>query len=166
MRNPARIEPWLSDLELMEWLRASPRVEDYQKRLAVWLTYIGPFHAHEVAKLLGVSKQAVWLWVGQYNKLGPDGLERRGRGGRRWSYLSFEEEKDFLTSLEKRALSGDVLTAKQILPQLCDRIGHKVSLAYVYSLLKRHGWRKLGPRPRHLKASPQAQEEFKKNCPP
>ena len=39
----------------------------------------------------------------------------------------------------------------------------EVSLAYVYRLLRRHQWRKLGPRPRHVKADPEAQEAFKKN---
>jgi hypothetical protein len=40
-----------------------------------------------------------------------------------------------------------------------------VSLAYVYRLLHRHGWRKLGPRPRHPKAQPAVQERFKKTPP-
>lgn len=85
MRKPAQIKSWLTPEELLSWLKEAPTVEAYQKRLAVWLTYIGPFHAQEVAKMLGVSKQAVWLWLGQYNKHGPDALDRKGRGGRRWS---------------------------------------------------------------------------------
>lgn len=100
MRKPAQIESWLTPEELLSWLKEAPTVEAYQKRLAVWLTYIGPFHAQEVAKMLGVSKQAVWLWLGQYNKHGPDALGRKGRGGRRWSLISWEEEEALLNSLE------------------------------------------------------------------
>jgi transposase len=163
MRRPASIQPWLSPEDLQTWVREAPNREQYQKRLAIWLTHIGPFPAHQVATLLGVSQQAVWLWVGQYNGQGPAGLQRRGRGGRRWAYLSLAEEQAFLASLEERAGQGRVLTAKQIHDELCRQVGKKVSLGYLYRLFHRHGWRKLGPRPRHVKASPEKQDEFKKN---
>jgi transposase len=162
MRKPAHIESWLTPEELLSWLKDAPTVEAYQKRLAVWLTYIGPFHAQEVAKMLGVSKQAVWL--GQYNKHGPVGLGRKGRGGRRWSLISWEAEAALLNSLENRAVEGQLLTAKQMLPEVSQAVGQEVSLGYVYTLLRRHRWRKLGPRPRHVKAKCEVQEEFKKNC--
>jgi len=119
--------------------------------------------AAAVARMLGVSKQAIWLWVGQYNEEGPEGLLRQGRGGRRWSLLSWAEEETLLKSFEKRALEGEWITAKQMLPEVCKVAREEVSLAYVYRLLRRHQWRKIGPRPRHVKADPQAQEEFKKN---
>ena len=115
--------------------------------------------------MLGVSKQAVWLWLGQYNKHGPAGLGRKGRGGRRWSLISWEEEEALLKSLENRAVEGQVLTAKQLLPEVSQAVGHEVSLGYVYALLRRHRWRKLGPRPRHVRAKREIQEEFKKNYP-
>ena len=104
MRKPAQIESWLTPEEWLSWLKEAPSVEAYQKRLAVWLTCLGPLHAQEIAKMLGVSKQAVWLWLGQYNKHGPVGLDRKGRGGRRWSLISWEEEETLLKSLENRAL--------------------------------------------------------------
>ena len=71
MRRPAQIKPWLSPEEMMIWVRESPTRDAYQRRLAIWLTYVGPFHAREVADMLCVSKQAVWLWIGQYNRDGP-----------------------------------------------------------------------------------------------
>ena len=166
MRGPAQIKPWLSEEEFLVWIREAASREAYQKRLAIWLTKIGPFHADEVAKMLGVSKQAVWLWVSQYNKDGPEGLVRQGRGGRRWSLLSWPQEEALLKSFERRALGGELITAKQMLPKIFQAAGEEVSLAYVYRLLRRHQWRKLGPRPRHVKADPQAQEEFKKNSRP
>jgi transposase len=163
MRRPAQIAAWLSEEELLGWLREAPDRPTYQRRLAIWLTWIKPLHAEEVAQLLGVSKQAVWLWIGQYNKQGPAGLERPGRGGRRWSLLEWEEEKRVLGRLEKRAQQGEVITARQLLPEVQKAVGQEVSLAYLYKLMKRHGWRKTGPRPRHVKASGPAQEAFEKN---
>lgn len=68
-----------------------------------------------------------------------------------------------LLSWEQRALRGEVLTAAQLQPEVEAKVGQPVSRDYVYRLLHRHQWRKLGPRPRHLKADLQAQEEFKKN---
>lgn len=163
MRYPAQIKPWLTPEELSIWVREAPDRAAYQRRLAIWLTYIGPFSAQQVATLLQVSKQAVWLWVGQYNRRGLEGLERQGRGGRRWAYLSWSKEEALLRSFEERAVEGEIVTAKRILPEFQKAAGKKVSLAYIYRLLRRHGWRKLGPRPRHVKANPQDQEEFKKN---
>lgn len=165
MRCPAQIKPWVSPEEMMIWVREAPSRDAYQRRLAVWLTYIGPFHAREVADMLCVSKQAVWLWIGQYNRHGPEGLRRQGRGGRRWSYLTWDQEEKLLRSLEDRAQAGEIITAKQMLPEIEALVGAEVSKGYVYKLLKRHNWRKLGPRPRHVKANTQAQEEFKKNFP-
>jgi transposase len=126
---------------------------------------LGPYHAYEVAEMLGVSKQSVWQWVSQYNKSGPDGLERIGSGGRQWSYLSWEEEKEVLEPFWGKARDGEVITAKSIWPEISKAVGKNVTLDYVYKLLHRHGWRKLGPRPRHVKSNPATQEQFKKNCP-
>lgn len=165
MRPPATVEPWLSTEELQVWVREAPDKESYQRRLAVWLTQIGQLPAHQIAEWLCVSKQAIWLWIGQYNHQGPEGLERQGRGGRRWAYLSLEEEETFLRRFQRRAAEGKLLTAKQLHAQLVERTGRKLTVDYVYGLLHRHGWRKLGPRPRHPRANLPAQERFKKNSP-
>ena len=162
MRRPAQIKSWLDLEELAMWVREAPTRDSYQKRLAIWLTQVGPFHAHKVADMLQVSKQAVWLWVNQYNRKGPEGLDRKGRGGRRWSYLSWEEETVLLCSLENRALRGEILTVPQVVSELKKAIGKEISSGYVYKLFHRHGWRKLAPRPRHVQADRQSQEEFKK----
>jgi hypothetical protein len=61
----------------------------------------------------------VWLWGGQYNKEGPEGLARQGRGGRRWSLLPWSKEEALLETFEKRALAGEWITAKQMLPEIC-----------------------------------------------
>ena len=166
MKRPAQIKPWVSVEELAVWVQEAPTRDAYRERLAIWLTQLGPYHAQQIADMLQVSKQAVWLWVGRYNKYGPQGLVRKGRGGRRWSYLSVGEEAALLHSLEQRALRGEVLTARQILGEVQQVVGKKVSLAYVYRVLHRQGWRKLGPRPYHTNADREAQEEFKKTSRP
>jgi transposase len=161
MRPPAKLEPWFSAEQLVAWMQEAPDKASYQRRLAVWLTHLGPFPAAEVAAMLGVSKQAVWKWVSEYNQRGPDGLDREGRGGRRWGLLTDEQERAVLERFAVRARSGDIVSAKQLLPEICRVAGREVSLAYVYKLLHRQQWRKLAPRPRHVKGDPAAQAAFK-----
>ncbi len=165
MRPPAFITPWLSTEEMQVWVREAPDKPSYQKRVAIWLTHLGEFAARQIADWLCVSKQAIWLWISQYNRQGPEGLERQGRGGRRWAYLSVGKEEAFLRQVQRRALAGEIVTAKQLHAQLVKAAGREVSLGYVYRLLHRHGWRKLGPRPRHPQARQRAQQRFKKNSP-
>ncbi len=154
---------WLSDVEFLEWVRAAATPAQCRMRLAVWITALRGWPAHEVATLLGVSKQAVWAWLGQYNRLGPDGLDREGRGGRRWAFLPWEQEQQLLASMRAEALEGRVITAKHMYARVCQAAKREVSLGYVYRLMHRHVWRKPGPRPRHVRADPQAQAAFKKN---
>jgi len=165
MRLPARIEPWLSTEDLQVWVREAPDKSAYQRRLAIWLTGVCHLPAHRVAESLCVSKQAVWLWIAQYNQQGPEGLHCAGRGGRRWAWLSWEEEERFLEARQQAASRGQILTAPQLRAGLEKLTGRRVSLAYVYRLLHRHGWRKLGPRPPHPQAQPAVQKRFKKTPP-
>lgn len=161
MRPPARIAPWFSGEQLRAWVREAPDKTSYQRRLAIWLTHLGPYAAHEVAAMLGVSRQAVWKWIAEFNKEGPDGLERQGRGGRRWGLLTPEDETALMARFAERAAAGDIVTAKQFLPEVEEVVGRPVSLAFVYKLLHRQQWRKVGPRPRHVKQDPAAQAAFR-----
>jgi len=77
----------LSDEELRDWVREPTDRASYQRRLAIWMTHHAGFHAQKVADLLQVAQSSVWKWIGEYNRCGPAGLERKGRGGRRWAFL-------------------------------------------------------------------------------
>jgi transposase len=162
MSRHLTVRPWLSDMELVAWMQEADSRAEYQRRLSVWLARLEPWPAHRIARTLGVSEAAIWKWLGQYNRQGPGGLERQGRGGRRWAFLSLEEEDALLAQALEEAGKGRVLTAKQLLPQVQAAVGHPVTPGYVYRLLHRHGWRKLSPRPGHVKSDPQVQEAFKK----
>jgi transposase len=144
MKMPAQIHPWLNDEELAKWVREAPSQDAYKKRLAIWLTRRGPFHAHRVSDLLQVSKQAVWLWIKQYNQGGPESLDRKGRGGRRRAYLSLEEERALVERLQSQVSKGQAKKAKELLPEVLEAVGQNVSVAYVYRLMQRHE-RRRGP---------------------
>jgi transposase len=161
MRRPAWIKPWLSPEDLQTWVREAQTRDELQKRLAIWLTHSGPFTAHHVAALVGISTPTVWQWVGQYNRLGPNGLARVGRGGRRWAYLTPHQEAAFFEKLRQRAQQGDILNTRRIQIELCSATGKKVSRAYVYRLLGRHHWHKSARSLDQVKSSSTRQGEFK-----
>lgn len=162
MRTPAQIKPWLTVEEMMVWVREAPTKESYRRRLAIWLTHIGPFHAQRVAELLAVSVPSVWHWVKEYNNQGPSGLEGPGSGGRRWGFLSMAEEQELLQFFYLRVGKGEIINAKKIHRNICEKLKRDVSIDYVYKLLHRHGWRKIGPRPRHPKTNVEDHALFKK----
>lgn len=162
MKPPAQLKPWLGEFEFLAWLRESQGAAEYQRKLVLWLTHYGKWNSAMIAEMAGVSQPAVWRWVSQYNRLGPQGIHRQGRGGRRRGHMSEDAEREFLHSLENEAIAGSILTAKKVHAALCKRLGKPVSLGSAYDLLHRHQWRKIGPRPRHVKADPDAQAAFKK----
>jgi transposase len=126
---------------MFQWVQKSPDQTVHKTRMAIWLTHTGRLHAGQVADILGVSRQAVWLWIRQYNQRGPAGLERPGRGGRRWGYLTPSEERALLEPLIRSARSGRPLTADTVQDIVEARLERKVSRSYIYKLLHRHGWR-------------------------
>lgn len=162
MRPPAEIEPWMDCEGLERWVHDAPTKEMYQRRLAIWWTACGGRHATEIAALLQTSTRTVRRWIRLFNIGGPTALESNNLGGRRWAYLPEAEERAILADLRSRAQAGRLVTAAELREHVEARIGHAVSDAYLYSLLHRHRWRKVQPRPRHAKANPAAQEAFKK----
>jgi len=165
MKPPAKLKPWLGELELLAWLRESKDAAEQRRRMVLWLTHFGKWNSAAIAEMVGVSQPAVWRWVSQYNLLGPEAIHRKGRGGRRRGHLSEDAEREFLRSLENEAVAGSILTAKRVHVALCKQLGRPVSLGSAYDLLHRHQWRKIGPRPRHVKADPAVHAAFKKTSP-
>ena len=140
MRPPARIRDWLEINKMFQWLQSAADEASYKRRMAIWLTHTGKLHANKVAEILGVSEQSVWLWVRQYNNRGPAGLERKGRGGRRWGFMSVEEETELLRPLIRKARSGNPPKPSTVKDIIEEKLKRKVSMSYVYHLLKRQGW--------------------------
>ena len=86
-------------------------------------------------------------------------------GGRRHSWMTFEQEQEFLAPWLKSALAGSLVVVAPVRAALAQRVGHPIKASVVYRLLARHGWRKVAPATRHPKSSPAAQQEWKKNFP-
>jgi transposase len=86
-------------------------------------------------------------------------------GGRRRQNMSPEEEKAFLAPFFSQAERGGMLVVAPIKAAYEKALGRSVPESTVYRFLARHDWRKLAPRPRHPKGSPERREAWKKNSP-
>ncbi|MBF0806782.1 helix-turn-helix domain-containing protein [Streptococcus sp. 19428wA2_WM07] len=68
----------------------------------------------EIKQLLNLSHDTVWRLVKKYEKEGLTALTKDGRGGRRNSYLTFEEEAEFLEQALEAAQNGELVTASSL----------------------------------------------------
>jgi transposase len=166
MARVTRAAAHLSVEEVKRRLKLDPRPLYRERWLIIYNALIDPRPAWEIAKHCGVSTATVHQLISTYNRLGVQAVETVGKGGRRQGYLSLAEEKDLLAPFFARAEKGEIATVAEIHRVFETRIGHEVDDSTIYRLLHRHGWRKLMPRPRHPKASQEAQEQFKKTLLP
>jgi transposase len=155
--------PHLSKEEIQGKIKTTVGFWRVQKWLVIWNALVDPRPAKEIALHTGIAEQSVHNLISKYNRMGPEAVEGPGKGGRRRSYLSWDDEVAFLESFKQAALTGQVATAAEIKIALENLLGHTVHKTMVYKLLKRQGWRKLVPRPFHIDADKQEQEAFKKN---
>lgn len=98
----------------------------------------------------------------KYKKEGSKAFHLKPKGGRRYSKLEFNEEKEIIKKFEEKAKTAGVIGVLDIHEALMDKAGEKMHLATTYRILKRHGWRKISPRPKHPKSSAITIETFKK----
>lgn len=138
---------------------------EYQRVLCVWLRALFSLSAQQVAQAIGWHMLSVRKLQAEYLRGGELVLKVAKRGGRFRQNMALEEEKAFLSDFERKAGKGGVLVVKEIHAAYQERLARPVALSTTYRMLARHGWRKVAPRPRHPKANPALQGEFKKNSP-
>lgn len=124
------------------------------------------YSASLIAEIVGFHKQSVLNTHSRYFKEGEASLELKTKGGRMRENLTLEQEEEFLKSFEKAGDDGQVLEISGIRSALEERLGKKIAKSLVYSLLHRHGWRKVAPRPYHPKHNEEKQQAFKKTSKP
>ena len=162
MARITRAAPHLSVEEVKNRLKNDPRPWCRQRWLIIYNALVDPRQAAEIAKHCGVSKALVHQVISTYNRLGMAAVETPGKGGRRHDYLTLEQERAFLAPFFARAEQGELATASEIQQAFETRVGRSVDESTIYRLLHRHGWRKVVPRPKHPRASKEAQEQLKK----
>ncbi len=163
MGKVTKVVSHLSREEILKKIIGTIGFWKVQKWLVIWNALVDPRPAEEIARHTGLAKQTVHNLISNYNRRGAEAVEGPGKGGRLRAYLSLDEEASFLEPFKKKAITGQIATALEIQKALGKRLGHSVHKTTVYRLLKRHGWRKIAPRPFHVQAKEKEQEDFKKN---
>jgi hypothetical protein len=86
----------------------------------------------------------------------------RNWGGRRYGYMTIEQERLFLSRFLDQAVQGGILVVSEIQRAFEAQVGRKVAQSTIYRMLDRHDWRAIIPRPRHPESNTEAREGFKK----
>lgn len=152
----------LSKDELASKIKTTVGFWRVQKWLIIYNATNYPRKASEIANHLAVSESLVHKTVSEYNKSGVSAIETIGKGGRKNSYLSIDEEKNFINSYIEKAHKGHIITASEIKADFEKMINKIVPKSTIYRLLARHNWRKVVPLPFHPKQNKEEQESFKK----
>lgn len=162
MARITRAASHLSVEEVKAKVTLDPRPWCRQRWLIIYNALVDPRAAVEIARHTATTVAMVHQVISSYNRLGVAAVETPGKGGRRHQYLTLEAEQQFLAPFFTRAEQGKIATADEIKRALEAQIGHEVDESTIYRLLKRPGWRKVVPRPRHPQATQEAQDQFKK----
>ena len=154
----------LEELERIE--RKEPKAKR-AKRLRIVILAMRGWTAPAIAMSTGSSRRACQDWVRRFNEAGLAGLEDQYGGGRT-APLTAEQQERMRERLDAGPAPEDgvcSLRGADVQKILAEEFGVLRSLPAVYNLLHRLGYSYLRPRPRHRKADPQAQAEFREQLP-
>jgi len=152
--------------QLSERIRREKNASRRDRYRAVWLALEGR-DAPTIAAKLGRSRRRVQGWVYAYRDGGLEALHPKPRPGRP-TKLPRPHEAKLKARLEAGPCEDDgvcTLRGEDIRRILEREFGVVYSLNGVYDLLARLGYSCLAPRPRHEKADPKAQTQFREQSP-
>ena len=162
MAKTSKIVLHLSISEIDKCIKETKGFWKIQRWLIIRQGIINPASAEALGASVGLKKSTTQQLISNYNKYGKSAINTQGKGGRKYGYLTLDQEVEFLKSCELKSLSGEYTTVNDIQNAFEKKIGKTVAKSTVYNLLKRHGWRKLVPRPSHPKSDIEKQKTFKK----
>ena len=162
MARPARGQ---DVLEMAQSLLAKAGEADELRTLqAVVFPIAYGMSTQETARAIGRSPR--WITSARNAFIRNAGIVKKAsKEVRNRAHMTKDEEEAFLTPFFENARHSGILVVSGIHNALEQHLGRKVALATAYNLLHRHGWRKLAPYKRNVKADVQVQEEWKKNSP-
>lgn len=151
---------------MKEFVRQSGTAAELKRIQSVMLGALG-MSAGEISQIVGYSEHYIrHFWI-RFRSEGETALEiSKGAGNRNRAFLSIKEEAAFLYPFFEQARKGGILIVNEVHSAYEKQFQRKVHHSIIYNLLRRHGWRKIAPRPAHPKGNTTAQEIFKASFPP
>jgi transposase len=165
MRTPQPLPEGTAE-RLAALLKEAKDKAEYQRIQCVWLRAALGLRAAQIATALGWQVGSVRQVQSDYLRQGEAVLRSKPAGGRHRQNLTIEQEKELLLPFLEQAEAGGVLVVAPVQAAYEAAVGRPVHHSVVYRALHRQGWRKIMPRPKHPKASEEAQEAFKKTARP
>ena len=144
-------------------LKQAQTIAEFQRIQCVLLRAVLGCSASQIAQVLGWATATVHITHSRWAREGEALFDLKGKGGRYNQHLTEAEEAEVLASFAEQAAAGNVVKVAEIQAAYEARVGKQVPNSTIYRLLKRHGWRKVTPRPRHPKADGTARGVFKKS---
>jgi transposase len=144
-------------------LAAKGNAEQYRRIQIVHLRAAHGMTQEAIAKAVGVSRSTVSRGHMAWFEKGMASFELQPRGGRIRENMTRAEEAAFLKGFTHQAGGGELICISDIQAAYEKKIGRKTGSTTIYSLLERHDWRKLMPRPHHPQRDIKAQKRFKKS---
>ena len=144
----------------MEAAKGAKTSDELRMAQAVFIPGLLDLPDRITGQIVGRSRGTVVQLRKQFRVLNQ--AKDRNWGGRRSGYMTFEEERDFLSRFLEKASDGGILVVSEIKRAFEALVGHKVAKTTIYRMLDRHDWRTIIPRPRHPKSNAEAREGFKK----
>ena len=139
-------------------------MQDHRQALAVLLPLEQRLSLEETAVILGLSKGATSRIRNQFL------AREEGRPKKESWYVKVLPERrvreaEILDEVLAKAVEGGMVVIPPLKPMVEEKLGKTICLATLYSMLHRHGFRKLAPDTRHPKGDEKAREDWKKNSP-
>ena len=157
------VEPHHSIKELQHLHRSEINARMARRIKGVWLARRG-LSCSKIMDVTGAKRRTIQEWVERYNRGGIERLFDQPRSGAPRKLTPEAEQKIFqrIQGGPQKTDKVSVFSAPVIREIIQREYGVLYSLTGLLDWLHRMGLSYLAPRPRHDKADPQAQEEFKK----
>lgn len=161
MKNSLKKEITIEEYEAIKKEATKNKNKNVDKRLKVLIYRYEGFSDKEIANKLDYSVGRISQLCSEFKKVGLEEYTRQKYKGN-YRYLSEEEEKEILEKCNEKGDKGEFVNVKEIRHIFEVELGFEVGDTYTYNLLKRHGWRKVMPRPQHEKKASEEEIEASK----
>lgn len=143
-------------------MKLAKNKDEFRRLQTVWLRLANSLNIKDISEITCYCQS----WVRQLHSLykygGIQALLTSKKGGRKHENMSLENEEKFIQPFLLKAANGGILEVGEIHREYENKLGKSISKSVIYTLLHRHGWRKIAPRPSHPKHDKKAADAFKK----